>query len=616
MIKPRILVIDDDFGDAPLDRTQAAAMQAAFVREVDREGVCEFVFCSGQEEGRNSLQKVRTAVERGWPPTPARDWWSLILLDLAFYQEPRGSDDDHWGFVVLADLRERWPDLPVVMLTTEDAAKKKRANWAQADGFLPKPIEGDDNNQRAFLRRLYALGLFPDLRETPRLAGRSLAVLKVLQEARRFACDPLGSGRILYGETGTGKTELARFIHDQMSLLAGRTGPFVSWSAAGANEDITKAALFGHWEGAFNDARVSESGQIERAHGGTFFLDEVSSLTPGAQALFIESRRRDTKLRRLISRMGKFPEGEARRRGAERSVVPQPWRSHLQDDHRIAVDVVMLTASNVNLHDEEVTDALSFRRDLLNDLGTPICLPGLNDRREDIPEIFEQIVSQIVRQLGWPAKHIDSRVLSELQARDWTKRNVVALRQIGEHAVISARDFDEVLLRHLPPPFDPPNWPGSRPPMRKNSVGGEESKKTDIVKPPQTLGELSTLLKAYEVPTDPTQLDGSLPVIQSAYAELVLKLFGAALRTTRDRRGETSSLRAVCKLLGVKELRSAPQSYAAYDVVLRMLGLCDVKFEGLTAERCSLLSVEPEVVERVQQAVQQRRAKRPTKART
>ena len=100
-------------------------------------------------------------------------------------------------------------------------------------------------------------------------------------------------------------------------------------------------------------------------------------MTPGTQALFIESRRRDAQLRRLISRMGKFPQAESRKKDAERSIIPQPWKQYLQDDHKIAVDVVILTASNLNLHAEDVADVLGFRRDLLNDLGTPICLPGL-----------------------------------------------------------------------------------------------------------------------------------------------------------------------------------------------------------------------------------------------
>jgi DNA-binding NtrC family response regulator len=616
MTKPRVLVIDDNYGDSLVDGDKIPAMQAAFIREVDPSGRCEFSFCSGQEGGKNSLPKVTDVVASGWPPSPGRAWWSLVLLDIAFFQKPRERDDEHWGFVVLEMFRERWPDLPVVMLTSEGAAKKTRANWGQADGFLPKPSEGEPGNAQAFLTRLYAFGLFPDLREgEARLAGNSLAILKVLQEARQFACDPLGSGRILYGETGTGKTELARFIHDEMRHLAGRSNAFRTWSAAGTNEDIAKVSLFGQWKGAHSEGKMHEQGEIEKADGGTFFLDEIASLPFPVQALFMESRRRNAQLRRLISRLGTFPtKPPASVAEARASIVP--GAAHLQADHRIAVDVVMLTASNVNLHDEEVADSLGFRRDLLNDLGTPLYVPSLNDRREDIPEIFEATVRQIVKQIGRQEKEIDRRVFAELQSRDWTKKNIVALRQIAEHAVLAARDFDEILVRHLPPPLDLPNWAGSRPMRRpaQISVAPQDPASALSASSPhkvRTFDELLKILKDFEAPTDPTLLNGALKDLQDAYARLVLKLFGAALRATRDRRGETSSLSAVCKLLATDSLKppesKSPESYMAYDVVLRVVNLCDVNFKGLSADRCDLLSDDPDVRVRVDQAIDQRR---------
>jgi two-component system C4-dicarboxylate transport response regulator DctD len=603
MIKPRVLVIDDDYGDSK-------ALQADLISKVDPSGRCEFSFCSGQTDGRNSLPKVMNAVESGWPPDASRKGqsWALVMLDVQFVQESSSREDGRWGFDVLKALRERWPDIPVVMLTSEDQAKKTQANWGQADGFLPKPAVADTANARAFFTRLYSFGLFPDQREGTRLAGRSLAILKVLQEARQFACDPLGSGRILYGETGTGKTELAQFIHGEMRQIAGRSGSFRTWSAAGTNEDIAKDALFGHWKGAHSQASTHESGEIEKAEGGTFFLDEVASLPLSVQALFMESRRRNAELRRLISRMGTFPTSDKEIDRAIKSVVP--GRAHLQPDRRIAVDVVMMTASNVNLHDEEVADSLGFRRDLLNDLGAPIYLPSLNNRREDIPEIFEQIVRQIVCHLGRQDKQIDDRVLSELQSRDWTKNNIVALRQIAEHAVIAARDFDEILVRHLPPPIDLPNWAGSRPAKRGTDTSHAITAPAASQEPVRTIADLSKVLATFEIAGEATKLEGALPVLQDAYARLVLKLFGAALRATRDSRGEISSLSAVRKLLGVTSLKSTPESYAAYDVLLRIVSLCDVNFEGLSAERCALLSEEPEVKKHVQHAIAQRRRPR------
>ena len=422
---------------------------------------------------------------------------------------------------MLRALKERWPDLPVVMLTSEDQAKRSEANSGRADGFLPKPAPDNVGSEREFLKRLYSIGLFSDQRKEGRLAGNSPVILKVLREARRFACEPLGSGRILYGETGTGKTELAQFIHDEMHLIGGRAGSFRTWSALGTDETIAKDALFGHWKGAHSLAARPEPGEIEKAEGGTFFLDEISSLPPSVQALFMESRRRDANLQRLISRLGTFPSDKAEATKAIASIVRG---AKLQDDdRRIAVDVVMLTASNINLHDEDVANAVGFRRDLLNDLGTPLYLPNLNDRREDIPEIFAQIVRQIVAGLGRPEKRIEQQVLTDLQGRDWSNNNIVALRQIAEYVVVAARDFDEILVRHLPPPVELPAWAGSRP-TRPVPV---EPRSEPPVTPEsaQSINDIITMLDNFEIPTDPALLEGALVNLQQAYARLVLKLF-------------------------------------------------------------------------------------------
>lgn len=606
--RPRILVIDDDYGES-------RALRDGFVSKVDPGARYDFEFISGQRDGQNSLPAVIDHVGRGWPPRSAAPHWALVLLDVHFGQRPAQDEDDRWGFVLLRALRARWDDLPIVMLTSEGEAKRREANWGLASGFLPKPHHTSSSSELDFLTRLYSFGLFPDQREGGRLAGSSVAALKVLRDARRFACDPLGAGRIIYGESGTGKTELARFIHDEMRVAAGRTGSFRTWSAAGTNEDIAKDALFGHWKGAHSQAFSHEPGEIEKADGGTFFLDEVSSLPVGVQALFLESRRRNSQLRRLLRRMGTLRTTPIKEvADAKASIVP--GEEYLEPDNRIAVDVVMLTASNVNLHDEEVAETLGFRQDLLNDLGEPILLPALNDRREDIPEIFEHIVSQIVTHLGRSMKLIDDGVYSELQSRDWTKKNIVALRQIAERAVISARDFDEILVRHLPPPVELPSWAGSRAPIRGKRIEATSGAGAGDEGSPQVpcFRDIPDLLAKVDVGEDSELLNGILPRLQESYATLVLRLFAAALRSTKDRRGESSSLSAVCKLLGTSSLGRTPETYAAYDVVLRLVSLCDVRFEGLPAERCELLTEDPEARDRIAQALAQRR--RPRRAQT
>ena len=105
----------------------------------------------------------------------------------------------------------------------------------------------------------------------PRLLfGTSAAITKVLDQCARFARtrDPI----LLLGERGTGKSALAEHIHE----LSRRPGELVEESAAGLPRDMEVARLAGHVRGAFTDARESRPGLLELAHGGTFFLDEVS----------------------------------------------------------------------------------------------------------------------------------------------------------------------------------------------------------------------------------------------------------------------------------------------------------------------------------------------------
>src|SRR6266508_6505076 len=164
------------------------------------------------------------------------------------------------------------------MLTTHQAQeKRRRANRGRADGYLLKNTLDRETFQDALERH----GYLEDSRPIgDRLVGRSFALLAVLREARRYALqygmNPNTGSRIIYGETGSGKTELARYIHG----FSRRTGHYVKWTAEEQNEGMAKDALFGHWKGAHSEAKTSAPGEIEKAHRGTFFVDEISNMSP------------------------------------------------------------------------------------------------------------------------------------------------------------------------------------------------------------------------------------------------------------------------------------------------------------------------------------------------
>ncbi len=180
--------------------------------------------------------------------------------------------------------------------------------------------------------------------------GRSRALAAVLREAALVA--PLDVTVLLTGESGTGKSQLARVIHDN-GPRAG--GPFVELSCAAIPETLVENELFGHRAGAHSAAQRAAPGKVEAAEGGTLFLDEVGELPLASQA----------KLLQLLQTRDYYPLG-----------ATKPLRA----------DVRVIAATNLDL--AQAVKERRFREDLLYRLQV-LCirLPSLAERREDVPEL-------------------------------------------------------------------------------------------------------------------------------------------------------------------------------------------------------------------------------------
>ena len=240
----------------------------------------------------------------------------------------------------------------------------------------------------------------PGLR--PQLVGES-DVFKYLQ-FRIDQVGPTSATVLLLGETGTGKSLVARAIHD---LSPHRRGRFVSVNCAAIPSTLVESELFGHERGAFTDARSAQVGRFELAHRGTLFLDEVGELPLDAQA----------KLLRFLQ------EGCFERLGSHQTV-------------RVAVRVI--AATNRDIHEE--VRAGRFRRDLYFRLSVfPITVPPLRDRLVDIPRLAEHLVTQLATKNGKEITEVPPSLLEELQAYDWPG-NVRELENVLERAVITATD--------------------------------------------------------------------------------------------------------------------------------------------------------------------------------
>jgi len=205
---------------------------------------------------------------------------------------------------------------------------------------------------------------------------------------------------LIEGETGTGKTTIARWLHHQ----GPRTDqPLVEMNCSALPENLAESELFGHERGAFTDARTARMGLFEAASGGTLFLDELPSLSLGLQAKVLKAVE-DHKIRRL---------------GGRRD---------------IPVDVRIVAATHQPLR-QRVEEGL-FRADLFHRLDLyRLSLPPLRERPEDIPALAGQLLEGICRRHRLETRRIAPEGLRRLQACAWPG-NVRELAHELERAVV------------------------------------------------------------------------------------------------------------------------------------------------------------------------------------
>ncbi|MBI4797788.1 MAG: sigma 54-interacting transcriptional regulator [Desulfarculus sp.] len=193
------------------------------------------------------------------------------------------------------------------------------------------------------------------------IVGQSLAMARLHNLVKKVA--PSKASVLLLGESGTGKTLVARVIHTMSSRAS---APFVKINCAALPENLLESELFGHERGAFTGASEAKSGRVEEAHGGSIFLDEVAELTLPLQA----------KLLRFLQ------DREFERLGGTKTRK---------------VDVRIIAATNADL-DAAVKEG-RFREDLFFRLNVlPILLPPLRERRQDIPLLLDHFVDKFARE--------------------------------------------------------------------------------------------------------------------------------------------------------------------------------------------------------------------------
>ena len=242
------------------------------------------------------------------------------------------------------------------------------------------------------------------------IVGKSHAMLEVENQIEKVA--PTKATVLLLGESGTGKTLIARIIHE---ISERAKFPFIKVNCASIPDNLLEAELFGYVRGAFTGAEVSKQGRFEAAHKGTIFLDEVGELPLGIQA----------KLLRVLQ------EREFERLGCNKT---------------IKVDVRIIAATNKNL--EELVQKGDFRSDLYYRLNVfPIWVPPLRERKEDIPGLLNHFLQKVAREYGRRLS-FTPEALELLRNYDWPG-NVREMENLVERLAIMSEggQVDVSLIR-------------------------------------------------------------------------------------------------------------------------------------------------------------------------
>jgi len=322
--------------------------------------------------------------------------WDLLLSDVRLPVMD--------GRALLGRVKERWPGLPVVMITAfgsiPDAVEAIKLG---ASDYLTKPLPSPDALRMLVDRILSDKASGPSSQDLPEsLVVKDPAFRRVIDLARAVA--PRQTTVLITGESGTGKEVVARLIHD---LSPRKSGPFLAVNCAALVRDLLPAELFGHERGAFTGADKRRTGRFEQASGGTLFLDEVAEIDPTLQVKLLRAIQE-----RIIERVGSS----------------QP----------IPIDVRIIAATNRNL-EEEVAKG-RFRDDLYYRLRVfPIPIPPLRERPADILPLARHFLSMHRSGDGGASAELTPEAAALIESFRWPG-NVRELANVIERATILSPD--------------------------------------------------------------------------------------------------------------------------------------------------------------------------------
>lgn len=381
----RILIIEDE-----------AAIRRVLVKILSEENETYEVIES--QDGLEGIELIK------------KEDFDLVLCDIKM---PKMD-----GVEVLEAVKKIKPEIPIVMISGHgDLDTAVNTMRLGAFDYISKPPDLNRllNTVRIALDRKELVventRLKKKVSKNYEMVGESEAIMHIKELIEKVA--PTEARVLITGPNGTGKELVAHWLHQKS---ARSKGPMIEVNCAAIPSELIESELFGHVKGAFTSANKDRAGKFEAANGGTIFLDEVGDMSLSAQAKVLRA----------------LQENKVQRVGSDKD---------------IKVDVRVIAATNKDLK-EEINKG-DFREDLYHRLAVILIkVPGLNDRRDDIPLLVDYFSEKIAEEHGTVKKKFSNKALQLLQEYDWTG-NVRELRNVVERLIIlgeSEVSVDDVKL--------------------------------------------------------------------------------------------------------------------------------------------------------------------------
>jgi DNA-binding NtrC family response regulator len=369
---PKILIIEDE-----------AAIRRVLTKILSEENDSYLV--EDAEDGLVGLEKIKN------------NDYDLVLCDIKM---PKMD-----GVEVLEAVKKLKPEIPMVMISghgdMETAIQTMRLG---AFDYISKPPDLNrllntvrnalDKKQLVVENKI----LKNKVSKSYEMIGESEAINHIKMMVDKVAKT---EARVLItGPNGTGKELVAHQLHEKSERA---NFPLIEVNCAAIPSELIESELFGHVKGAFTSAIKDRAGKFEAADKGTIFLDEIGDMSLSAQAKVLRALQES-----MITRVGA--------------------------DKDIKVDVRVVAATNKDLKTEIAEGR--FREDLYHRLAVILIkVPGLNDRRDDIPLLIAHFADKIASEQGTAVKQFSPKAIDLLKQYDWTG-NIRELRNVVERLII------------------------------------------------------------------------------------------------------------------------------------------------------------------------------------